>query len=115
MMLHFDLVSLDNLREARALQAELFPGENGLGNLVGSVDPATFQRLTGLACEPGELYWLVRDEAGWVGMAGRYHYTQHPGDAWLAWFGVRAPCRRRGYGRRIFEWIAPGTRVEIRD
>lgn len=110
MMLTFELVCLKNLREAAALQAELFPRENGLGNLVGSVDPALFERLTGLACGSSERYWLARKESGWVGMAGRYQYDGSPDDAWLAWFGVRAQCRQRGYGRRIFEWIVQQAR-----
>ena len=95
-----DLISVtkENLDQAVKIQNTIFPLYNAEVNYTDAV--------TGKADNE---YSLVYDNGTCVGITGLYTYDTDPDSAWLGWFGILEPYRRRGYGReliRLFEETA---------
>lgn len=91
-------VTRENLAEAIAVQEELFPGESGRLNFEESAEGITdFE------------YYLIYEEGRCAGITGLYHYPIDPKSAWLGWFGILKPFRRKHLGSlamRFFEELA---------
>ena len=85
-------VDKKNRKTAIKIQKEIFPLECGEFDINASVS--------------GEIpswdsfikYYLIKQDKVFVGICGVYAYKDYPKDAWLAWFGVLEPFRRKGIG-----------------
>ena len=89
-MIHLVRITEENLDYAVRIQNTIFPKWNAEANYTDGV--------TGKSRNE---YWLVYDEEVCVGITGLYTYDTDPESAWLGWFGVLSPYRRRHYGQRI--------------
>lgn len=86
-MLRTERIREDNLEYAIQIQEELFPHESGRINFEESVYGITdFE------------YYLLYLEKDCVGVIGIYSNAIDPQSAWLGWFGIREPYRRRKLG-----------------
>ncbi len=72
---------------ALRIQEELFPGESARVNYEES-----------LSGQSGYEYDLIVEDGVCVGIIGLYCYPEDPSSAWLGWFGIRKPYRRRHLG-----------------
>ncbi|MCR4949803.1 MAG: GNAT family N-acetyltransferase [Solobacterium sp.] len=97
-MIHLVRVTKENLDYAVFIQNTLFPSFNGQANFEDSVSGKADNE-----------YDLVYDQDVCVGITGIYTYDTDPDSAWLGWFGILEPYRRRHYGKetiRLFEEAA---------
>ncbi|MCR5794613.1 MAG: GNAT family N-acetyltransferase, partial [Solobacterium sp.] len=91
-------VTKENLEYAVRIQNTIFPEYNGEANYIDSITGKT-----------DSAYSLVYDGDTCIGITGLYTYDTDPDSAWLGWFGILEPYRRRGHGReliRLFEEAA---------
>ncbi|MBP3619815.1 MAG: GNAT family N-acetyltransferase [Clostridia bacterium] len=94
----FDKIVKENLPLAIRIQHDIFPLEDGSPFLIFSVEKRVVSHLNMLD------YWLAYENEKVVGIVGLYSYEEYPNEAWLGWFGVLENCRRKGFGKRIFDW-----------
>ena len=97
-MIRLVRVTEENVRYAIHIQNTIFPDYNGEANF-----------LDGLNGNTDFEYHLVYDGDVCVGITGMYTYDCDPDSAWLGWFGILEPYRRRHYGQqtiRLFEEAA---------
>lgn len=91
-------ITESNIGYAVEIQAELFPNESGRANFEESL-----LTLSDFA------YYLICQDDACIGVIGLYRYPEDPCSAWLGWFGIRKPFRRKGLGSaalRMFEEMA---------
>lgn len=81
-----------NIDYAVQIQNELFPEENARQNYEESV--------TGVS---GYEYYLVYEDGNCVGVTGIYFYPDDNDNAWLGWFGIREPYRRKHLGSQVLK------------
>jgi len=85
------------LGRALAIQATLFPTMSAREDYFGAYHLRT-----------GNRYWLLYapELKERVGVSGIYTIPSDPGSAWLGWFGILEPFRRKGFASealRLFE------------
>ena len=85
-------ITEDNIDYAVQIQNELFPEENARQNYEESV--------TGIS---GYEYYLVYEDGNYVGVTGIYSYPGDNENAWLGWFGIREPYRRKHLGSQVLK------------
>lgn len=101
----FEEVDFNNANLAIEVQKNIFPNEDGILNILASLDRNLFMELTDLSYpDDGVKYYLAYVDGKVVGITGLYNYLEHPEEAWLAWFGVIPEYRGLGYATKILEW-----------
>ena len=105
MNLEIKVVDFTNAREAIEVQRTIFPEEDGLVNILASLDRELFEKETGLHYPDDHIkYYLAYSNNKPVGITGLYYQPGDQEEMWLAWFGVIAEYRGLGYGTSILEW-----------
>lgn len=101
----FKIVDFQNAKEAIDVQRKIFPSEDGLLNILASLDRKLFIETTGLDYVDDHVkYFLAYMDNKAIGITGLYYYADHPEEMWIAWFGVLPECRRKGYATTILNW-----------
>ena len=96
--MHLERITESNIDYAVLIQQELFPGESARVNYEESLEE-----------DSGYEYCLIYEEEACAGIIGLYSYSEDPDSAWLGWFGIREPFRRRHLGSKalkLFEKMA---------
>ncbi len=96
--MNLERITENNINYAVSIQEELFPKESGRANYEESLDPSS-----------GFEYYLIRNEGACIGVIGIYQYPDDRDSAWLGWFGIREPFRRKHFGSealKMFEQMA---------
>ncbi len=86
----------NNLEIAIKIQNEIFSNEHGDKDLINSVNGKIAKHFS------LQKQFLVKAGKKYVGITGIYAYYEYPDDAWLAWFGIVEPERRKGYASEVF-------------
>lgn len=97
--MRFERVTAGNLEYAVRVQEEIFPGESGRRNFEESLES-----------EADYEYCLIYEGGGCAGVIGIYRYPEDASSAWLGWFGIRKPFRRRGLGSRALRAFEDSAR-----
>jgi N-acetylglutamate synthase-like GNAT family acetyltransferase len=96
----------DTLVETQQLAAELFPWEHehqtALSAAVAPASHTKFYRDHQLAAVQ---FWTPMQLGRVAGLAGLYHYSAQPDEAWLAWYGLHSSARGHGKGAALLDWI----------
>ncbi len=86
----FKSITKEDLPEIIQIQKELFPQFSARANYEESVSGITDYK-----------YYMVYQDDKCIGITGFYTYPVDPDSAWLGWFGIREPYRRKGYGTKV--------------
>lgn len=98
-MIRLERITKENLDYAVCIQNAIFPDYSAETNYAESVNGITdFE------------YYLVYDEDTAVGITGSYQYDTDPDSAWLGWFGILEPYRRRHYGQQLIRMFEENAR-----
>lgn len=96
------IVDFKNAQEAIEVQRTIFLPEDGLLNVLASLDRDLFIRETGLAYPDDKVkYYLAYKDNEPIGLTGLYEEPGIDDEMWLAWFGVLPKYRKLGYGTTI--------------
>lgn len=102
--LTFSEVDFNNAKEAIETQRKIFK-EDGMLNILASLDRDIFMRETGLSYIDDHIkYYLAYRDGEPVGITGLYYYNGFEDEMWLAWFGVLKEYRNHGIGTDILKW-----------
>lgn len=103
----------EKLPAVKALAAQLFPWEDehqdALSAAVGGTDSARFLSTRGLARVRA---WHVDERDEVAGLCSLYEYHHSPEEVWLAWFGLSAEVRGRGWGSKLLDEVISLSRRE---
>jgi len=103
----------DTLVETQRLAAELFPWERehqlALAATVAPASHVAFYRDRQLSAVQ---FWTPLQSGSVAGLAGLYHYTAQPEEAWLAWYGLHSTARGQGRGAELLSWIIAEAAAE---
>ena len=102
--LNFKVVDFTNAEEAIKVQRNIFEEEDGMINIVASLDRDLFVKITGINYPDDKVkYYLAYNGDIPVGITG-FYIEDSTCERWLAWFGVVPEYRNLGYGKEILNW-----------
>jgi GNAT superfamily N-acetyltransferase len=102
--LNFKVVDFTNSDEAIKVQRNIFKEEDGMINVLASLDRDLFVEITGINYPDDKIkYYLAYNGDVPVGITGLY-IEDSINERWLAWFGVIPEYRNLGYGSEILNW-----------
>lgn len=103
--IYFKVVDFSNAKQAIEVQRKIFPTEDGLLNILASLDRNLFIKVTGVDYPDDNVkYYLAYFQNKVVGITGFYFDSDYKEEIWLAWFGVLQEYRGNGYAATILEW-----------
>lgn len=102
--LNFKVVDFTNAEEAIKVQRNIFEEEDGMINIVASLDRDLFVKITGINYPDDKVkYYLAYCNDIPVGITG-FYIEDSTCERWLAWYGVLPEHRNLGYGKEILNW-----------
>lgn len=87
-MLKLEIVTELNIDNALEVQKEIFPEYSGKNNYIGSLNE-----------DSKNIFFLIFDDKACVGISGIYYFKNDFDSAWLAFFGILEPFRKKGFGK----------------